>query len=184
MTDDHAQWVEQLADSGGRIVFNAAYRVLGNVEDAEDVLQTVFLRLLDTKTRREEVRNWPGLLCVMATRCAVDRLRSRARQPHENSELLEHIADPDGELPHEAIDRRRLAGLLRDAISELPERDAQVFVLRYIEELSYDEIEEHSGINTNLVRVILHRARKRLQRLLEPVLASGSASRPSGDGKE
>lgn len=184
MTDDHARWVEQLAESSGRIVFNAAYRVLGNVEDAEDVLQTVFVKLLDMKTEPAGVRNWPGFLCVMATRCALDRLRSRTRHPQESPELLERMADPCSEKPDEVLDRHHMANLLRNAIRELPERDAQVFVLRYVEELSYEEIIEHAGIRTNQVGVILHRARKRLQRLLEPVLALGATTSHSDGGKE
>ena len=58
MDSDRRAWVEQLSERHGRAVFHAAYRVLGDAEDAEDALQDVFLKLLQGKIRRDSVREW------------------------------------------------------------------------------------------------------------------------------
>ena len=63
----------------GPAVWRRAYRLLGNADEADDCLQSVFLAALET-SRGQRVRDWPALLHTLAANWAVDRLRRRSRQ--------------------------------------------------------------------------------------------------------
>ena len=159
-------------------VFLAAYRVCGNVEDAEDVLQSVFLRLLKrTKGDRVEGINTDveslGLgdkpasyICRAAINASLDVLRAKRRKPtaaldDENIEMGSKLASADSE-----INRREQRRHLREALLEVNARAAEMFVLRYFEEYSNNEIADIFDTTASTVAVTLHRTRDRLQELL------------------
>jgi len=174
MNDEHAEWLAELADRQGRMVFATAYRILGCAEDAEDVLQEVFLKLLASRNRRskaEGVRDWGAYLRVMAAHCAVDLLRRRSKWKGEDMELCEEMPAPADHNPRRLAIQHQRARLLRQAVSTLPKRDARVFALRYFEELSYEKIAQQTGLNINAIGVVLYRARNRLREILEPLVA-------------
>lgn len=179
MTDDHVDAVAELADRYGRMVFATAYRVLGNAEDAEDAFQEVFLRLLGTRNghvKPDAVRDWGGYLRVTASRCAVDLLRRKSKWKQNREELSEAIdAWAAGNSPPAAA-RRQKAELLRQALAGLPKRDARVFALRYFEDASYRQIAAQMDLSVNQVGVILHRGRRRLREILEPMVGGVSPS--------
>ena len=75
------------------------------------------------------------------------------------------VAGPEAG-PHEQAEARELADRLRAALTELPERQAEVFCLRWLDQMSYQEIADRLGLETNAVGVLLHRARGRLRQLL------------------
>jgi len=192
MGDDRREQVAELADRYGRMVFATTYRILGRPEDAEDALQEVFLKILSTWRPRQTdaVRNWGAYLRAVATRCAVDLLRRKSRWNVASEELSEEIEGPPGRDPRSLASQHQRARLLRLALARLPERDAKVFALRYFEEFSYEEIAAQMGLDVNLVGVILHRGRKRLQEILEPMMspvspgAAGARGAPQELGKE
>jgi RNA polymerase sigma-70 factor (ECF subfamily) len=148
-------------------VFRAAYRITGNAQDAEDVLQTVFLRLARREERELAPRNLPSYLYRAAINAALDLLRARK---HPESVALE---DAEGSLPenpglgperlHEAGEIRRW---LRRALARLGPRAAEVFALRYLEDYDNREIARMLGTSRLTVAVTLHRARFRLRQEL------------------
>lgn len=169
-------WKERvtgLAEEHGPMVFSTAYRILGNVDDAQDAQQDVFLRLLNSWTVRltaDRVANWGAYLRVAAVRGAIERLRHRRLSadcllPLEEREVESCRPDPR----RSAIARQR-AAMLREAIATLPAREARVFALRFFEECSYREIAEQMGLSVNRVGVLIQRARQRLRAALEPRL--------------
>lgn len=164
-----ASWDQIVAEHGQNVVC-LARRILGPGPDAEDVTQEVFLEAFQTRQRRE-VENWAGFLRKMAARRAVDRLRRRRRvQPLDGLDCAD--AD-DG--PHETAVAHELADRLREAIATLPHGQATAFSLRYFDELSYNEIADALGIEPTAVGMALHKARTKLQTLLN-VRASGAQS--------
>jgi RNA polymerase sigma-70 factor (ECF subfamily) len=174
----HADWVAELAERHGRMVFGTAYRVLGNPDDAEDALQDVFLRLLRThgsERRPECVRDWGAYLRVAATRAAVDLLRRKSKWNRNHQPV--HAEIEDGKLqPVDAlITRQSMAERLRRGLARLPKRDAQVFVLRHVEGLRYEQIASEMGLTVSHVGVILHRAQRRLRDVLGPALEGSLA---------
>jgi RNA polymerase sigma-70 factor, ECF subfamily len=162
-----ATW-DQIVGEHGPIVVRLARRILGPGPDAEDVVQQVFLEAFQLR-QKQEVGNWPGLLRKVATRRALDRLRGRRR-----TEPLDGLECADaGSSPHETAVARELAERLREAIAQLPDGQAAVFSLRYFNELSYDEIAQALGIEPSAVGMALHKARLKLQALLN-VEANGA----------
>lgn len=159
--------IDQLAQAQGRAVFSAAYRVLGDAALAEDVQQGVFVRLLERPPARP-VDHWPGYLCAMATRAAIDELRRRQRWQRFGERFGLGAASPEP-LPPEVLDGARRARCLRRAIARLPRRQAECFALRFLESQSLDDIAQALSVSTNVVSVALHRATKTLRRHIEAV---------------
>ncbi len=144
-------------------VFRTAYRVTGNYGDAEDVLQTVFLRLMERRLDYP-IADPAGYLHRTAVNVALDVLRTRRRAeavPLDESDpglVRETRAGP--ERMHAAAELREA---LRRAMAGLSPKAAEIFVLRYIEGCGYREIARLVGASLSNVAVTLHRARRRLQ---------------------
>ena len=145
-----------------RRVLLAAYRITGNMADAEDVAQTVFLRLASAQGR---VENAGSYLYRAAINGALDLLRRR------KSAALEPLDDATrfvamGGSPEREASSRELGDFLRMAVGELAPRAAEMFILRYVEELGNREIAATMGTSQAVVAVTLHHARFRLKRRL------------------
>jgi len=141
------------------VVFRAALRVTGNAADAEDVLQTVFLRVIAQGGRRGDEAALPAAYFRRAAvNAAVDVLRRR--EAHGESSYDDH-ALPASQPPLLLKER------LRRAIAVLDSDDASLFLLRYVEGLSNEELADMFQLEKNNVAVRLHRIRQRLQMELE-----------------
>lgn len=156
--------LERLFQTYHEPVFRMAYRVTGNAEDAEDVLQTVFLRLL----RHEVVDLQPNpkaYLMRAAVNASLDIARSRSRHQLVDVEDVAHelfISSDAG--PARRQQDRELRAVLRQALAKLEGKSGQVFVLRYFEGYGNREIAETLGMSPLVVGVMLHRTRARLRR--------------------
>jgi RNA polymerase sigma-70 factor (ECF subfamily) len=137
-------------------VFRTALRITGNPADAEDVLQTVFLRVL---ARGRDDALPAAYLRRAAVNAAVDLLRRRALH-------AESVYDDD--TPHVAVQPPvLLKERLRRAIAALDSDDASLFLLRHVEGLTIEELADMFEIEKNNVAVRLHRIRHRLQAEME-----------------
>jgi RNA polymerase sigma factor (sigma-70 family) len=147
----------ELYDRHYEAVFRAALRVTGNPADAEDVLQTVFLRLLARggDVEIENVTLPTAYFRRAAINAAVDVLRRRE---------LRGESAYDEAAPHVAVQPPLLLKeRLRRAIAALDSEDASLFLLRHVEGLSIEELAGMFKIEKNNVAVRLHRIRHRLQ---------------------
>ena len=140
-------------------VFRAALRVTGNPADAEDVLQTVFLRVLARGGDVEAVPQPAAYFRRAAVNAAVDLLRRRA--VHAES-VFDDGAPHAASRPPSLLKER-----LRRAIATLDSDDATLFLLRHVEGLSNEELAGMFGLEKNNVAVRLHRIRHRLQAEME-----------------
>jgi RNA polymerase sigma-70 factor, ECF subfamily len=146
-------------------VFRAAYRVTGRIADAEDVLQTVFMRL----ARREGGYGlWedPGpYLRRAAVNAALDIVRARRRSRSVALDDVEPsaLSTPSGELDANRRDAQ-LREIVQAAAGTLKGRAAEAFVLRYFEGYENHEIAEVLGTSPMVVAVLLHRARARVRK--------------------
>lgn len=155
----------RLVREHGPLVFKTAWRILGHTADAEDVVQDVFLQMHQWEQTRP-VRSMPGLLRRMATCRALDRLRQRKATVPLTDLPIENVSNA----PESAVLEQELQERLRQAIAELPQREAEVFCLRYFDDLSYQEIAAELGIRSGAVAAALHKARAKLEAsLLAPV---------------
>jgi len=146
-------------------VFRAALRVTGNPADAEDVLQTVFLRVMAGGGDVEEVALPAAYFRRAAVNAAVDVLRRR--ELRAESAYDEGAPQPGHVSPSAVQPPVLLKERLRRAIATLDSEDASLFVLRHIEGLTLDELAGMFEIEKNNVAVRLHRIRRRLQAELE-----------------
>ena len=149
-------------------IFQAAYRVTGNASDAEDVLQTVFLRLMKHATLPGPAAELGSYLRRAAVNAGIDLLRSRKghrRVPLD--EVAQIVADEEEGGPETRRRHRELEQWLRSAVAGLSSQTAEIFVLRYVEGYKNLEIAEIVGTSPGVVAVVLHRARTRLREELD-----------------
>jgi len=147
-------------------VRQTAWRLVGNEADAADCLQEAFMAAVKV-SRNRRVRNWRGLLKVLATRRALDKLRSRFRESSRSDSLPDWSAVAStAPGPVQAAEAAELAARIRSALPELPAAQAEAFCLRHLDDLSYRQIAAELDMKTSAVGVLLHRARARLRDIL------------------
>jgi RNA polymerase sigma-70 factor, ECF subfamily len=151
--------VEQTFETHHGMVFRTAYRITGNAADAEDVLQTVFLRLLRRDPAAGDLLQPESYLRRAAINVSLDVVRSKQR----NEELTDDRAGPAAPDP-------ALRDALRRALAKLDRRHAEMFVLRFLEGHSNGEIADMLGLSRFGVAVTLHRVRRKLQTEMEASL--------------
>lgn len=158
-----SETVSRLFAEHHRRVLRAAYRITGSSADAEDVTQAVFLRLLNAG--KFAGRNAGSYLYRAAINGALDLLRRRKAAALEPLDAAESVASSSVS-PEAEVTGRELGRWLRQAIGELSPRAAEMFTLRYLEELSSREIAALMGTSQAVVAVTLHHARARLRKRL------------------
>lgn len=165
--------LERLFSAHDQRVYQVAYHITGSAQDAEDVLQTVFLRLLRSGNlpRAEEASAYFYRAAINAS---VDLLRKRKHLrlvslSDSETEPGDHRADPEQEkFSRETRDQ------LRKAVAKLGDTAAQIFVLRYFEGLSNVRIAQLMDTTAASIGVTLHRARKQVQQQMKHVLGGRS----------
>lgn len=163
---DRPETLSQLFGEHHRRVLTAAYRITGNMADAEDVTQAVFLRLA-TAGEVPAANNPGSYLYRAAINGALDLLRRRktaAREPLDEAAGVASVGQ--GSSPENEASSRQLGELLRVAIGELSPRAAEMFTLRHIEGLGNREIAVLMGTSQAVVAVTVHQARARLKKRL------------------
>ena len=146
-------------------VFRAAHRITGSAADAEDVLQTVFLRLVKGRENYDLSENPEAYLSRAAINASLDLMRSRTRAKSVGLEdMTSELIDNDARNPESQHVDRELQKLIRQAVSRLGPTAAEMFVLRYYEGYDNREIAKLLGTSQMVVGVVLHRARTRLRK--------------------
>lgn len=140
------------------MVFRTAYRITGNAADAEDVLQTIFLRLLRRDPSAPIPESEESYLRRAAVNASVDLIRAR------RTERRLPLTEAAGMTAEQS--NADLRDGLRRALGELSPQAAEIFALRYFEDFSNREIAKALQISQVLVAVKLHRARQQLQKQL------------------
>jgi RNA polymerase sigma-70 factor (ECF subfamily) len=149
-----------------KTIFRIAYRITGSQSDAEDVLQTIFLRLTPNHARRDFLPNAGGYLHRAAVNASLDLLRSRTRANSVSLDVIDF--DQNSKLsvasPEDYYADAELRELIRHAVAKLEGRAATAFALRYFEGYDNARIAEILGTSQMVVAVTLHRARTRLRK--------------------
>jgi RNA polymerase sigma-70 factor (ECF subfamily) len=171
------EWAfEALVRVFGARLLATARRLVGNEEDARDVVQSAYLsafRAIGEFHGSAQLSTWLHRIVVNT---ALMRLRSRRRKPEESIETLLPAFQADGHFvdrfssatmpADQLLERQETRRMVRGAIEQLPESYRAVLVLRDIEELSTRDVAELLDITPSLVKVRLHRARQALFTLL------------------
>jgi RNA polymerase sigma-70 factor (ECF subfamily) len=168
---------QALAERHSRALFRLAYRMTGNEEDAEDVVQEALLKAFRRLDQFEDRANFGSWLYRIAANCAYDMLRSRARRE-------EQAPPPDGDAEDPLLavaadepspDRLMLSAQIQDrvraAMARLSERERAAFVLRHFEQMSTKEIGDTLGLDEGAAKHSVFRAVRKLREALEPFVA-------------
>ena len=157
--------LEQLFRAHHARVFRTAHRVTGSAADAEDVLQTVFLRLIKGQEDYDLSQNPEAYLSRAAINASLDLLRSRTRSRSvalddvTSDSLVSRFKSPESEHAD-----RELQDLVRAAVARLGKTAGEMFVLRYYEGFDNKEIAAFLKTSPLVVGVVLHRARTKLRK--------------------
>lgn len=160
---DLTQEFEEFFREHYHFVFRTAYSVTGSRQDAEDVLQTVFLRLMRREMPENLKSNPRAYLYRAAVNVSLNSIRSRKNQRLDDTvQTLDTIATAAiGANPDEELQRHLVA-----AMSQLNPQAVEMLILRYEHNYSDAEIGKMLGKSRGVVAVTLYRARTRLKRLM------------------
>src|SRR3954467_6131722 len=159
MTDGIPTW-EEIARDHGRFLYTVAYRLAGNDDDAQDLVQESLIRVR-RGLERYEPGSLQGWLARIVTNVFLDEMRRRKRRP---TDALPD--DPGRVLPPAAAADEVFTGLsdqIQHALSNLPDEFRVPVVLCDVNDLSYEQIAEATGVPIGTVRSRLHRGRRMLR---------------------
>ena len=169
-----------------RMVYMTVFAIVKNETDAEDGAQDAMVNAYRHLSKFRGEAKFSTWLTTIAVNEGRQKLRRQKRAKEDS--LDEPIAGEEEEftpapltdwkeIPLEALERKELREALRNAVADLPDIYRQIFTLRDIEELNVAETAAALGINENMVKVRLHRARMMLQKSLVPFLKTTAPAR-------
>ena len=164
-----------LVERHSHAVFRLAFRMTGNEQDAEDLVQETFLRAykkIRDFDNRAAFGTWLYRICA---NCSLDLLRSkkgrRELQPLDDTEetrsWLDRVAAPDPS-PERLTQSSQITGLLEPALKRLSDMERAAFILRHYEGCDIEEIARTLGVQANAAKHSVFRAVQKLRRALEP----------------
>lgn len=142
-------------------VHSTAYGVTGRREDAEDVVQTVFLRLLRREIPPDLARNPKAYLYRAAVNESLNIIRFRHRRPTTDLDNVQIPAESREPARAEEIHQK-----LYEAIGKLKPRHAEILILRHVHEYTDVQIAQLLGRSRGTIAVSLYRSRRKLKKLL------------------
>jgi RNA polymerase sigma-70 factor (ECF subfamily) len=151
-----------IIERNNRKLFVTAYRILNNRQEAEDVVQEVFMKMWMMKEKLDQYDDITALSVTMTRNSSIDLFRKRKSMSSESSDPGTPAKDPSP-TPLEQLVIRENREIIRQIIEELPEEWRSLVQMREINGLSYEEISGIKGININNLRVIISRARNRIK---------------------
>lgn len=153
-------------------LFRFALRLLNNVEEAEDVVQEVLIKVWNGRVAMDQINNWEAWCMRLTKNLALDQLRAQKRKATDTIEVGFEVKQ-DGLSPHEKAEITESMQQVNRLIASLPEKQRQVMHLRDVEGYSYNEIVEIMEIDMNQVKVSLFRARSAVREKLTKINAYG-----------
>src|SRR6516225_8670566 len=169
-----------------RMLYLTAFSIVKNEADAEECAQDAVVNAYRNLARFRGESKFSTWLVTIVVNEARQKLRKAKRAKEESldepmeGEEKEFTPAPLTdwrEIPSEALERKELREVLRKAVADLPDIYRQVFTLRDLEEMNVRETAAALGVNENIVKVRLHRARIMLQRTLAPYLKTTAPAR-------
>jgi RNA polymerase sigma-70 factor (ECF subfamily) len=156
-------------------IYHLAYRMLNNKHEAEDAVQETFMRVYTNLHRYDEQQKFSTWIFRIGTNHCIDRLRKRK---HSAYSLDAEMPDGEGndyysmlpgneDTPEQQIILSETQLLIRKAIDALPEKYKSVVILRYLQDMSLQEISDVLDMPVTTVKTRVHRGREYLRKRLE-----------------
>ena len=156
-----------MMDKWQKPIYSHLLQLLGNHEDAADASQETFIQVLKSIDGFEERSKFSTWLYTIAHRKGIESLRKKSR-------LLRKVSADDTALANatsaasdvHCLDAEKIMALLDRAVSELPTRQRQVFLLHYFEGQTFNEIATITGVTIGALKASYHHARKKIEKAL------------------
>ena len=150
-----------------RLLYRVAYHLTGNEQDAEDLLQDLYLKLWQKRDDLPDEAINDAYLATMMRNLFVDQ--RRLKHVDASAELKNEEGPPDERSLDRQIDARDEARQMEGLISELPERDAKIIQMHLVDDRSYEEIEHDTGLSQGNIRIIVMRTKKKLKQQFQNI---------------
>jgi len=156
-----------------RFIFRFLYGMVGEHGLAEDLTQETFMRAyksMNTLRGESKLSTW---LCGIAKNVALNTLRTRSREFSNidmDDEALAQLSESDATAPDDYLLNQELRNVIHDALQRLDDDKRMVFVLKLLQQRSYDEIAEITAFSIPKLKTDLHRAKAEMRRLIRPYL--------------
>lgn len=171
-------------------LYNYVLRMVSDPDVAEEIAQDAFVRAYVNADKYRTIARFSTWLYTIATNLVRNRYRKKRRRPpvlslffrlHDDGEELVHdIPDPSPNPEEEAVGQD-LERLIAIATEQIPERYREPFLLREVNQLSYEEIRAVTGLKLGTVRSRINRARNHFRSIIEPLLEDASIAEEEPD---
>ena len=167
-----------LVERHSRPLFRLAFRMTGNEQDAEDIVQDTFLRAYRRIEKFDERASFGTWLYRITVNCSLDLVRARKRRSEQSGSANPEVDDLIQSLPSTGAtpDRMAMSGEARqriaEAMEELSASERTAFVLRHFEGMCIDEVSRVLGCRPGAARHCVFRAVQKLRRALEPLVST------------
>nr|WP_276538551.1 sigma-70 family RNA polymerase sigma factor [Dehalobacterium formicoaceticum] len=158
-----------------RQIYSLAYRLTNNYHDAIDLSQEVFLHLYRVLDKFDGERKFFPWMYRIATNVCYNALKKKPKESTTLDQVMEFISD-DKSQPEITFEKKEVQETVQKAIAELPENFRVPVVLKYLEDLSYQQISEVMELPVSTIETRLYRGRIMLQKKLKFILERGAKS--------
>ena len=150
-----------------KLLYRVAYHLTGNAQDAEDLLQDLYLKLWQKRDDLKEEADAQAYLVTMMKNLFIDQRRHKRIDASEDIEA--HASPPDERSLDEQIDSRDEVKQVEGLIRQLSERDAKIIQMHLMEDHSYEEIEQDTGLSQGNIRIIVMRTKQKLTQQVQKI---------------
>ena len=155
-------------------LYRMAFRLMSNREEAEDIVQEVYVKLWGMRNQLNSYNSVEALAVRITRNLCLDNLRRR--KVNQNAMKAEQMKEEMHSVsPAEQLEKKEEAEMIHTLIAALPEPQRSLVHLRHLEGKEYEEISEMVNMNVNAIRVSISRARKQMREMLEKQYSSWKA---------
>ncbi len=174
---------EELVQKYKHPVINIIYRLLHDLDEAEDLAQNVFVRVYQSAARYEVSAKFSTWIFTIARHLCLNEIRRRSRHPAQSLESSQTESEdsaprqyPDDKItgPPQAFLNRELEQKIQEALASLPDKQRLALAMCQENELSYEEMAKILGCSLSATKSLIHRGRETLKEKLKPYLQSGT----------
>jgi RNA polymerase sigma-70 factor (ECF subfamily) len=147
-----------------RLIYNIAYKYMGNTEDAKDIAQDSLIKVYLNIKHCHSLETFKAWAVKITVNTALDALRKRMRR---STDVLEEYQAPETDGPEQKLMQNENIRRVKEAINSLPEEHRTLIILRDLEGFSYDELAKITGVALGTVKSRLSRARHTLREQID-----------------